>query len=246
MTGLPRLTLVELKLFLREPMAVFFSVAFPALLVVILGLVPAFRVPDRALGGLRVIDVYVPIAVTFVLAMLALSAMPTTLATYRERGILRRLATTPVPPAALLAAQMAMSFLVAVVAVVVVLAVGRLAFGVALPRQAAGFALALVLGTAAVLAMGLVVAALASSARVAQAVGTILFFPTLFFAGLWVPVQVMPAPLRRISDLTPLGATAQALQHASSGAWPEPLHLLVMAGYVVVFGAVAARWFRWA
>jgi ABC-2 type transport system permease protein len=245
MTGFPRLTLMELRLFLREPLAVFFAVAFPALLVGILGHVPSFRVPTRDLGGLRVIDLYVPIAATFVLVMLALSVAPTALATYRERGVLRRLATTPVRPVALLAAQMAMGLATAVFAVLLVLAVGRLAFGVALPRQPVGYALAFVLAAAAVFAMGLLLAAVAPSARSAQGLGSVLIFPVMFFAGLWVPRAAMPEVLHRISDFTPLGAGVQALQDAAGGAWPQPLHLAVMAAYVAVFGLLAARTFRW-
>jgi ABC-2 type transport system permease protein len=245
MTGLPRLTLMELRLFLREPLAVFFAVVFPALLVVILGSVPSFRAPSRDLGGLRVIDLYVPIAVTFVLVMLALNVAPTALAAYRERGVLRRLATTPVRPAALLAAQMAMGLATAVFAVLLVLAVGRLAFGVALPRQPLGYAVAFVLAAAAVFAIGLLLAAVAPSARSAQGVGSVLIFPVMFFAGLWVPRAAMPEILRHVSDVTPLGAGVQALQDATGGAWPQPLHLAVMAVYVAVFGLLAARTFRW-
>src|SRR5215472_2338497 len=245
MIGLPRLTLMELKLFLREPMAVFFAVLFPALLVGILGSVPSFREPSPALGGLRVVDLYVPIAVTFVVVMLALNVAPTALATYRERGVLRRLATTPVRPAALLTAQMAMGLVTAVVAVLLVLATGRLAFGVALPRQPGGYALAFALAAAAMFAIGMLLAAVAPSARSAQGLGSLLIFPVMFFAGLWVPRAVMPVALRHVSDFTPLGAGAQALQDAAGGAWPQPLHLAVMVGYVAVFGLLAARTFRW-
>jgi ABC-2 type transport system permease protein len=245
MAGLPRLTLMELRLFLREPMAVFFAIAFPALLVGILGSVPSFRQPQASLGGLRVIDVEVPTAIAFVLVMLAMSSVPATLATYRERGILRRLATTPVRPTALLAAQMLMALLTAVFAALVLLAVGRLAFDVALPRQPVGFALAFVLGAAAVFSMGLALAAVAPTARSAQGIGSLLFFPLMFFAGLWVPRAAMPGVLRHVSDLTPLGAGAQALQDATGGAWPQPLHLAVMVAYVIGFGVIAARTFRW-
>ncbi|HKA49740.1 MAG TPA: ABC transporter permease [Candidatus Dormibacteraeota bacterium] len=245
MTGLPRLTFMELKLFLREPLAVFFAVAFPALLVGILGSVPGFREPKQDIGGLRVIDLYVPIAIAFVLVMLSLNLVPATLATYRERGILRRLATTPVGPTALLAAQMVMSLLMAVFAALLVLAVGRLAFDVAMPQQALGFALAFVLGAAAVFAMGLVLAAVVPTARSAQGFGTVLFFPMMFFAGLWVPRAAMPGTLRDISDFTPLGATVQALQDAAGGGWPQSLHLAVMAAYAAVFGLLAVRTFRW-
>jgi ABC-2 type transport system permease protein len=244
-TGLPRLTLMELKLFLREPHLAFFTIAFPAVLVGILGSIPSFRAPDRGLGGLRVIDLYVPIAVAFSLVMLGLAIAPAVLAGYRERGILRRLATTPVGPAALLAAQLAMGLLTAVFAALVVLVVGRLAFGVPLPRQPFGYALAFLLAAAAVYAMGLVVAAVAPSARAAQIMSTVFFWPVLFFAGLWIPRGAMPDVLRHVSDFSPLGAGVQALQDATGGAWPSPLQLAVMAAYVVVFGFIAARTFRW-
>lgn len=245
MTGLPRLTLMELKLFLREPLLAFFTIAFPAVLVGILGSIPAFRVPDSGLGGLRVIDLYVPIAVSFSLVMLGLAVAPGVLAGYRDRGILRRLATTPVGPASLLVAQLAMGVLTAAFAALVVLGVGRLAFGVPLPRQPFGYALAFLLAAAAVYAMGLVVAAIAPSARGAQIISTVFFWPALFFAGLWIPRAVMPDVLRQISDFSPLGAGVQALQDAAGGAWPHPLQLAVMAAYVVVFGVIAARTFRW-
>ena len=158
---------------------------------------------------------------------------------------MRQLATTPVGPITLLAAQMLMTLLMAVVAVLLVLGVGRLGFDVALPQQPVGFALAFVLGAAAVLAMGLVLAAVAPSAASAQGIGTVLFFPIMFFAGLYVPRAVMPGILRDVSDYTPLGATVQALQDAAGGAWPHPPHLAVMAAYAVVFGLVAVRTFRW-
>ncbi|HYW26407.1 MAG TPA: ABC transporter permease [Terriglobales bacterium] len=236
---------MELRLFLREPLAVFFAVVFPALLVGILGSVPGFRQPLPSLGGQRVIDQYVPIAVTFAIVMLALSVAPSALAAYRERGILRRLATTPVRPAALLAAQLAMSLATAIFTVLLVLGVGRLAFGVGLPRQPIGYALGFVLAAAAMFAIGLLLAAMAPSTRSAQGLGSLLIFPVMFFAGLWVPRAVMPEVLRRVSDFTPLGAGAQALQDATGGAWPQPLHLAVMAAYLAVFGLLAARTFRW-
>ena len=71
MNRLAKLTVTELKLFMRDPIAWFFAIAFPPLLLVILGSIPAFREPSEDLGGLRVIDLYVPIMVGFVLAMLA-------------------------------------------------------------------------------------------------------------------------------------------------------------------------------
>jgi ABC-2 type transport system permease protein len=240
-----KLTLTELKLFLRDPTALFFAVIFPPLLLGILGAVPAFREPSEDLGGHRVVDLYVPITVAFVLAMLAISVVPTYLATYREKGILRRLATTPVRPSGLLLAQLAMGMGMALVAVTLVLGVGIVAFGAAVPRQLPGYLVALVLAAAASFAVGLLIAAVAPSGKAASGIGTILFFPMMFLAGLYFPREVMPAVLRRIGDFTPLGAGVQALQDATTGAWPQALHLAVLAAFAIGASLLAAKLFRW-
>ncbi|GAA1760126.1 ABC transporter permease [Luedemannella helvata] len=245
MTALRKLTLTELRLFLREPMSVFFAVLFPSVLVAILGNVKAFRKPDPALGGHRVIDLYVAIAAIFVLAMLALQAAPVVLATYRERGILRRMSTTPVNPVRVVAAQLIANMLIALVAVGLVLAVGRIAFDVSLPRNAVAYAVAFLLTSAAVFALGLFVAAVAPNGKAATAIGSLLFFPLMFFAGLWIPREVMPPVLRTIADLTPLGAGEEALRAATTGDWPGLGPVAVLVGYLVAFGLAAARMFRW-
>ena len=240
-----KLTRTELRLFLREPLVAFFALLFPTLLVIILGSIPTFRTPDPALGGSAVIDLYVGIALALSLAMLGLQFVPAVLATYREKGILRRIATTPVRPVTLLAAQLTAALACAVVSGALVLAVGRVAFDVRLPGQLAGFVLAYLLSAAGVFAVGLLIAALAPSGKAGNSIGTLFFFPSMFFAGLWTPREVMPAVIRRFGDFTPLGAGERALHEAAVGHWPNLLSIVVLFGYVVVFGATAARLFRW-
>jgi len=245
MSGFTKLTLTEAKLFWRDPTGWFFALAFPPLLLVILGSVPAFREPDAELGGLRVIDLYVPILVGFVLAMLAISVLPNYLATYREKGILRRLATTPVQPSSLLLAQLAMGVGMALVAVALVLGIGVVVFDTAMPEHLLGYLVAFVLAAAASFAVGLLIAAVAPSGKAASGIGSILFFPMMFLAGLYFPREVMPEVLRRIGDFTPLGAGVQAMQDATTGAWPQPLHLAVLALFAIAASLTAAKLFRW-
>jgi ABC-2 type transport system permease protein len=240
-----KLTRNELRLFLREPLVVFFALLFPTVLVVILGSIPAFREASPDLGGDTVISIYVGVALALGLAMLGLQFFPAVLALYRERGILRRLATTPVRPVALLGAQLVSAILTALVSGALVLAVGRIAYGVRLPDQFAGFVFAYVLSAAGVFAIGLLIAALVPTGKAGNAVGTLLFFPSMFFAGLWTPREVMPRVVQRIGDFTPLGAGERALHDAATGHWPSLLPVAVLIGYVIVFGAAAAKLFRW-
>jgi ABC-2 type transport system permease protein len=239
------LAVTEFRLYLRERVGLLWGITFPLILLLGIGSIPSARQASTGLGGLRFIDVYVPVLLAFVFAMLGLSALPPVLAAYREKGILRRLATTPLPPSWVLAAQLAINLALAALAAVLLIGIGHLAFHVSLPAQLAGFVLSALLAAAAMLGLGLLLAAVAPTSRVASAIGSLLFFPMMFMAGLWVPRPAMPAMLQHISDFTPLGAGVQALQDTSVGNWPQPLHLAVMAAYLLVCGVAAARLFRW-
>ncbi|WP_369249302.1 ABC transporter permease [Streptomyces sp. R41] len=235
----------EIRLFRREPGGIFWILLFPTLLLVILGSIPSFRQPDDSVGGLRPVDAYVPVAVLLGLIVGGLQSMPQTLTGYRERGILRRMSTTPVRPSALLSAQMAVYGGAALVSALLALAVGRLAFDVRLPKQPFGYAFALLLAVLVALALGAVVSALSRTTKIAGAIGSAVFFPMMFCAGVWLPVQAMPDTLARIVGYTPFGAAAQALDQAAAGHWPGWTHLGVPAVWILLLTGAASRWFRW-
>lgn len=235
----------EFRLFRREPGAVFWIFLFPTLLLVVLGSIPSFREADKSLGGLRPVDAYVPIAVLIALIMSGVQSLPQALTGHRERGILRRMRLTPVRPCALLSAQMVVQGTVALASALLALVVGRIAFDVTLPEKPAGYLLALLLATASALALGSVVSALSRTTKIASAIGSAVFFPMMFCAGVWLPVQEMPHPLARVVQLTPFGAAARALGEAAAGDWPGWQYLGVLAAWTVLLTAGAARWFRW-
>ncbi len=245
MPALSRLVATETRLFFREPVLAFFALAFPPILLVILGAVPAMREPSDDAGGLRAIDLYVPITVALGLAMFALNSLPQLFATYREKGVLRRMRTTPVEPVVMLGAQLLMALTLSAATALVVLVIGRLAFGVSLPRNPPAYLVGYLPAALSMFTIGLLIASLASSGKSAGAIGTLVFFPLVFFAGLWLPRAGMPEVLRTISDFTPLGAGVQSLQDATAGHWPQPLHLAVVLGWAVMAGIPAARYFRW-
>ncbi len=233
----------EAKLYLRDIPTLVLTIGLPTLILVVLGLIPSLRQPDPNFGGQSFVTYFTPSLLVFTLAMVGVNALPTVLATYRERGILRRLATTPANPAALLAAQLVLSLAAILVSAVLLALVARLAFGTPLPQRPLGFAAALVLGTAALLALGLLVAAVARTAKSAQALAVPLFMLVMFFGGVYLPRFLLPDFLAEIGAYTPPGV--QALLDAWTGTAPQPLHLAIMAVIAVAASAGAAKVFRW-
>jgi ABC-2 type transport system permease protein len=242
---LAQLTRVELRLFMRERVGPVWGVGFPLLLLVIFGAIPAFRKALPNAGGLTVLDSYLPILIIMSLALLCLVALPLTVVNYRERGVLRRLRTTPAGPQRVLGAQLIVHFGMAVVTLAVLVVVARLAYGVPVPRQFGGWVVTVLFASAALLGVGLFIAAIGPTARASAAIGNLVFYPMMFFGGLWLPIPEMPGALQHVAHATPLGAAWEAFQQSDLGHWPPPLALVAMAAWAAVFGLAAVRFFRW-
>ncbi len=155
------------------------------------------------------------------------------------------MSTTPVRPAWLLAAQLVVNLAVALIALLVLFAVAVTAFGVAAPKDPGALVLSLALCAGALLSLGLFIAAVAPTSGSFMVFEAGSFFPLMFLAGLWVPIQQMPTGLQHVSHYSPLGAAVQAAQDAMEGVFPPARPLLVMAAWAVVFGLAAWRFFRW-
>jgi ABC-2 type transport system permease protein len=239
----------ETKLALRRPVGLIVALGIPFALLVVFGSIPATTRPSAALGGISFFTLYVPTLLVFVLIAVGLSTLPQTLATYRQQGVLRRMSTTPVPPAWLLAAQMTINVILAGLAITVLIGSGALAFGLGLPPTLGAWLvtlLSLVLTVAATLGLGLIVAALASSPQVVGALQALFFYPLAFFSGLYVPLQsIHSAALNDIAKVVPTGVGFNALHASFLGHSPGVEPLLVLAGWAIVTSVAAARLFRW-
>ncbi|GAA0952047.1 ABC transporter permease [Actinocorallia libanotica] len=241
-----KILLVETKLILRDWGTVLFVVLLPVLLVVGIGQIPDLRKADPAFDGQRFVDAQLP-AQMILLALLtmAFTGLPSILATYREQGVLRRMSTTPAHPARLLGAQLLLNLGIAAFSAAVVIVVGRLVVGSQIPAQFLGFVLVFLLGAAAMLAFGLVIASIAPTAKSAPSFGTLVMFPLLFLAGMWIPREVMPDAMRTVSDYSVVGPFVNAMRDTWAGDWPQLSHLAVMTAGLALFSALAVKLFRW-
>jgi ABC-2 type transport system permease protein len=229
----------------RQKTVLWAGLGLPTVLLVIFGLIPAFHHSIGALGGLTLLDVYLPIVIATGVMGVGLYGLPPILASYRELGILRRLSTTPVRPSWLLAVQLVVNLALAVVSIVIVLVLGTAAFGLSAPKNPGGFLVAWLLSVLALFTMGLWIGSIARTGKAAGLIGAAFFYPFMFFSGMWLPQGLMPAVLRDISHYTSLGASVQALQSAMQGSFPPGSSLLVMAVWAIAFGVAAVRSFKW-
>ncbi|THV26818.1 ABC transporter permease [Glycomyces paridis] len=233
MNALAKLTAVETKLLLREPGSLV-SVLIPLFILVVFG--SSIDATDTTL---------LPMSLAIAVGLVGLYLLPTTMASYRERGILRRLSTTPIRPGSLLAVQLVLQTALVLIACGLLMGVASGVLGVRLPGGLLPTLGVFLLGTAAMFAIGLLIAALAPNGRAANGIGVLLYFPMAFLAGLIQPVDQMAATVARIGEYTPLGAFRSALHQAWSGQAPDVLPLVLLAVYTLAVSALAARLFRW-
>jgi ABC-2 type transport system permease protein len=235
---------VQGKLALREPAGLVFGIGLPLILLIIFGSIPTFNQPVEG-SSFTIFEVYIPILLVTVLIFLGLFGLPIPIVRDREMGWLRRISTTPVSPAKLLAAQVTINLILAVIGFIILIAGSTLIFGVRVTVDIPGFVLSLVLATLTMFSLGLLVTAVAPSQSTANGITMALLYPLLFFAGIYVPIQILPSGLQTAALLTPVGAAVKALDNSMAGSFPSFVPLIVMAAYTVIFGFVAIRYFRW-
>jgi ABC-2 type transport system permease protein len=236
---------VEFRMRMRELLTPLFAIALPLALLFGFGLLPDATKPTADLGGESLAEYMAVLGTGIAFAILSLIMLPGVLSDYRERGVLRRMRATPVRPSALLTAQLVINAGAATVTAAIMIGVGAAAFGTPVPRGFGWFLLTAVLCLLALLALGSLISAVVPTGRAGNAAGALLFFPSMFFAGVYVPYDQMPRTLQHICDYTPLGAGIRSMRDAWMGHAPHPSQLAIMAAYAVVATPAAARLFRW-
>ncbi|UCH58278.1 MAG: ABC transporter permease [Anaerolineales bacterium] len=248
MRSFRKLFLVQLKLYLREPVAFFFSLAYPALLLLLFGYIygnePAPEFWGRNFGT---VDASVPAYTGIIIGTVALMGIPIDTASSRENGVLRRYRATPLRPAIYLAASVAVYLLVALLGMLILVVTGKLIFDLRIAGAWLNVLAAFLLSALAFFAIGYIIASLAPTARIAQVVGMVIFFPMMFLSGAGMPLQLLPENLRRVSDFLPLSYVVRLIQGLWFGdPWAELwLPSVILFGIFIVGTMIASRLFRW-
>ncbi len=237
--------------FWREPASVFFTVALPLIFLFIF--VTIFGNNETEIGDGVVVKgstYYVPGILALAIVSATMMNLSITFTILREKGLLKRVRSTPLPPWVYLAGRVATATVVTVLLVVVVTLLGRVVYGVTVPTSTLpGLALTVLVGTASLCALGFALTAIIPSENAAPAVTNAVILPLYFFSGIFIPNDQIPSGMRLIGDIFPVKHLFEALLTAFDPSASAPgiawEHLGVLLAWGVFGGIIATRFFRW-
>lgn len=246
MRALFKLTWLEIKIFVREPLGFISSVVFPVVMFVFLG--RSFGSPgDQSAQTRQLLGEMVPILVTLFVSFNAALSLVAVIAVYREGGILRRLRATPLRPPVILGAHVLVKLLFTGISLGSMALAGRRFYPIAVHFHPMGYALAVLLSTLAILSMGFVIASIVPTARFAQPIGSAILYPMLAVSGLFVPLAAMPRAWALLGSMLPVTHAVALLRGALLGASGLSLlpHVGALVATIAVCLVISDRVFRW-
>jgi len=242
-----KLTWLEIKIFVREPLGFVGTVAIPVLLFVLGGRMFGNRLSTPPPGVATFVNTQLPVLAAIVMTLSAVLSLITVIAIYREGGILKRLRATPLRPWMILTAHVLVKLSFTALTVLLMIAAGKRYYPINLQIPVASFAAALLLGTLGILSIGFLIASLVPTARFAQPVGTLVLYPMIALSGLFVPITSLTPLLRAIARVIPLTYAVSLLTGVLKGdSWSVHAGDVValVVGFVVLT-AISVRFFKW-
>lgn len=239
-----KLAWVEAKLLLREPLTLVFTFGFPLVTLFVLAEVFGNSTTDRdevVFRNVGSIDYYVPAYVGLVIASIGLVSLPVHLASYKERGVLRRLRASGLKSRSLFGAHVLVSLVLGAVTASVMSAVAYAAYRNALPKSWLGVFAAFTLVSVTFTAIGVLLGSVLPNARSAQVAGMILFFVMMMICGAGPPPEVISGPMRVVAGALPLTYGIRVIQDPWLGFGWSATALLASAGFGLAAGALALR-----
>ena len=246
MKGLCKLSLVEFKLFTREFFAAFFTLAFPVMLLVLFGMIYGNEKSDF-FGGYGMVDIAVPSYTAMIIASSGLISITTIIASYREKGILRRLHATPLRPQTILSAHVIVIFIMTSLGMGLLIITGKLLYNMQFEGNFLSVAAGFTLSSLSFFSLGFLIAGLIPTARTAQATAMVLFYPMIFLSGATIPLEVLPENVQNIATILPLKHVVILLRGLWIGhSWQQHLtEVAVLFGILIIAIPISAKTFRW-
>ncbi|HEY6306309.1 MAG TPA: ABC transporter permease [Candidatus Angelobacter sp.] len=245
--GLWKLTWLELKIFMREPLGAFGTIGLPVVVFLVLGRIAGRTLGPSTLAASSFVHVGLPVLASLLIVINSVLSLVTIIAIYREGGILKRLRATPLRPQTILTAHVLVKLLLTLATLAVLVLAGKRYYPVSVHAPLLAFTIALLISTWSILSIGFLIASIVPTARFAQPIGTVILYPMIAVSGLFVPLASLPPVLHAVARMLPLTYAVSLLGGIwNGGAWSA--HVGDVAALAVVFvvcTALSAKVFRW-
>jgi ABC-2 type transport system permease protein len=244
------MTWLEMKLFFREPVTVIFTLAIPLIFLFIMGGVFG-NTPDTddegfvAFRGVGPMDYYIPAYIALVVASLGLIGLPVHLASYRERGVLRRFRASLIRLRSILGSQAVVMFALGIVGSIILIAAAIAVYEPRFPKSPLLVLPAFILATLCFASLGVMLGSILRNARAAQGVGVLLWFVMDILSGAGPPPEVLNNAMSWVARFLPLTHTIRLVQDPWLGFGWNGLETLIVLGITLGAGVISLRFFRW-
>ncbi len=245
--GLWKLTWIEIKIFLREPLGAFGTIVVPVVVFIVAGRVLGRGLAPSALAASGFIGVGLPVLASVLIAVSAVLSLVTIVSIYREGGILKRLRATPLRPQTILTAHVLAKLLLTAATLALMVLAGKRYYPVGVHPPLFGFTMALLISTWSILSIGFLIASIVPTARFAQPIGVFILYPMIAVSGLFAPIESLPPSLHAVARVVPLTYAVSLLEGIwKGGAWRAHVgDLAALAVVFIVCMALSAKVFRW-
>jgi len=245
--GLWKLTWIEIKIFLREPLGAIGNIAIPVLVFIVAGRILGRGLAPSALAASSFVSVGLPVLASVLIAVSAVLSLVTIISIYREGGILKRLRATPLRPETILTAHVLAKLILTAVTLTLMVLAGKRYYPVGVHAPFFSFTLALLISTWSILSIGFLIASIVPTARFAQPIGAFILYPMIAVSGLFAPIESLPPALHAVARVVPFTYAVSLL----GGIWkgdPWSAHIGDVAILVLVFAictGLSTKVFRW-
>jgi ABC-2 type transport system permease protein len=245
--ALAKLTWLEIKIFVREPMGVIGTMGIPVAVFLIASRLAGPRMAREAVRTGGAATAMLPVLASLLMALSAVSSLVTIVSIYREGGILKRLRATPLSPMVILSAHVLVKLIFTVLTLAIMLILGRRYIPPGAHVPVLSYGVALTFTTWAILSIGFLIASIVPTARFAQPLAALILYPMVALSGLFFPVDVLPQWMRLAARLLPLGYAVSLLDGIWRGeGWAAHLgDVVALTLFFAVLTAISSRVFRW-
>src|ERR1022692_3894878 len=242
-----KLTWIEIKIFLREPLGAIGTIMVPVVVFLVVGRAVGHGLTPQAPGTNSFVLVGLPVLASLLIAISAVLSLVTIISIYREGGILKRLRATPLRPYTILTAQVIVKLMLTAATLALMLIAGRRYFPAGVHVPWFSFTIALMISTWSILSVGFLIASIVPTARFAQPIGAVILYPMIAVSGLFVPVEGLPPALHALARALPLTYAVNLLKGIWNGdGWFA--HTRDVAAMTLLFllcTVLSTKIFRW-